>query len=137
MQPTRIGALVGSNSGTGRGDDIPRDRSPDEDLALHQVDVFPSRSESVTFGNKRFMFKARSPGFKLNLGKLEIGFHTIYIKAMLQRRKRFLGIGYWGPRGDGWLTIRTFGAVVARGVMCPAPGRDEGPLLHRRPARDR
>lgn len=56
-----------------------------------------SDKESVGFGNKRFVFKARSPGFRLSIGSFEIGFHTIYIKAKLQRRKRFLGISYWGP----------------------------------------
>jgi hypothetical protein len=56
-----------------------------------------SRKESIGFGNKRFVFKARSPGFRISIGSFEIGFHTIYIKAKLQRKKRFLGIGYWAP----------------------------------------
>ncbi|RKH05034.1 hypothetical protein [Corallococcus carmarthensis] len=55
------------------------------------------RSENIPFGNRRFVFKAKSPGFQLNIGDYEVGFHTIGIKGKLQRRKRFLGIGYWGP----------------------------------------
>ncbi|RYZ42930.1 MAG: hypothetical protein EOO71_05845 [Myxococcaceae bacterium] len=55
------------------------------------------RSENITFGNRRFVFKAQAPGFRLKIGSLEVGFHKIDIKGKLQRRKRFLGVGYWGP----------------------------------------
>ncbi|PTL80261.1 hypothetical protein DAT35_30190 [Vitiosangium sp. GDMCC 1.1324] len=55
------------------------------------------RSESITFSNRRFVFKTQSPGFLLKIGGIEFGFHKIDIKGKLQRKKRFLGIGYWGP----------------------------------------
>ncbi|MCY1001826.1 hypothetical protein OWM54_32195 [Myxococcus sp. MISCRS1] len=55
------------------------------------------RSESINFGNKRFVFKAKSPGFLFRISGNEVGFHKIEIKAKVQRKKRFLGIGYWGP----------------------------------------
>lgn len=70
---------------------------PAINYANYSLDSNFSRKESIGFGNKRFVFKARSPGFQLSIGNFEVGFHTIYIKAKLQRKKRFLGIGYWAP----------------------------------------
>jgi hypothetical protein len=80
-----------------------------------------SDKESVSFGNKRFVFKARSPGFRLSIGNFEIGFHTIYIKGKLQRRKRFLGISYWGPSTADEIVVGVENMKLDTDYIVPVP----------------
>ncbi|WNG44831.1 hypothetical protein F0U60_12560 [Archangium minus] len=59
-------------------------------MALYGVDSGFNKAETKEFGgNRRFMFKAKNLDLLL--------YRAIYIKGKLQRRKKFLGIKYWGP----------------------------------------
>jgi hypothetical protein len=67
----------------------------------YPVDGNFRRSENHTFGNKRFVFKAKHTKIPLGLGS----YASIGIKGKLQRKKRFLGIGYWGPSNADEIVI--------------------------------
>ncbi|NVJ21580.1 hypothetical protein HUW62_10160 [Myxococcus sp. AM011] len=95
---------------------------PAFNMPVYTVGSNFSRSESVGMpDNRRFVFKAQSPGFQFKILGIEIGFHKIDIKAKLQRKKRFLGIGYWGPSYGDELVVGMDNMKLETSYIVPYP----------------
>lgn len=93
---------------------------PNPSVAYHNHTVdedFRSR-HSVYFGNRRFRFKTQS--INLSAGSSG-GFRKIGIKGKLQRKKRFLGIAYWGPSYADEIVVGVDNMKLETDYIVPKP----------------
>ncbi|GHG90883.1 hypothetical protein [Comamonas sp. JC664] len=90
---------------------------PAIDYKSHAIGAsFRDSKEVPVTGNKRFVFKAQHTGFPLNIVYTRIG-----VKAKLQRKKRFLGIGYWGPSNADEMVIAVDNMHLSTDYVFPYP----------------